>query len=113
MNVLAFAFWTQGWNLFRIPAVMAQQPAIPAVIRQGNRAVDALNALPTGAAGDKRREAAPIEQDHRLFIVLKPLADGLDQNPGKNRVPARLEELLPHVDDVHDGHWPAGDPIRH
>ena len=94
VDVLALAFWTNGRNFLCIAAIVAEQPAIAPVIRQRDRAIDTLDAFPAGTACDEGRETAAIQQDHRLFIVGETLANGLDENAGKDGVLASLQKFL-------------------
>ena len=96
-------------HLFGVAAVVAEQPAVALVIGQGERAVDALNALAAGAAGHEARKAAAVQQDDGLLAVLEALAERFQEFAGEGGLLAGLEELLPHVDQLHRGQGPGLD----
>ncbi len=81
-----------------IAAVVAVQPAV-AVQRQGDVALAAAAREPAGAAVERRRDAAPVEQQDRLAAVLGDPAE-----LGQERRGERIALLAPKVDDAHPRH---------
>src|SRR4030081_940827 len=69
INVLALALGTLRGDLFGVVAIVAQHTAVAAVEGEGQRAVDTVDALATGAAGDRARESTTVEQKHGLLAV--------------------------------------------
>src|SRR5688572_15240469 len=81
-------------------AVMAQHATVAAVVGKGDRAVDALHALATGAAGDEVRKAAAVMQHNYLLPRMEPRADRFDQTPRERGLLPRFEEFRAHVDQL-------------
>ena len=79
----------------RVPAVMAME-AFVAVQDECDVAVVAAKGLAAGPAMERRRDAAPIEQQDRLAAVLGDLAE-LAQQRGRQRVAG----LAAEIDDTH------------
>ena len=79
---------------------MAGEFLIAAMKGQRQRAVFAFDPLPTLAAGDEGGKPSPVEQHHDLFPGVQPLSDGPLQGPRKQILPAGLDELGPHINDL-------------
>src|SRR5437868_1970444 len=79
---------------------MAEQAAVAAMIGQRHRAVNALDALATGAARDKTGKAAAVEQHHGLLAAVQTLAQRFDQPARECGLLARFEKFLAHVDEL-------------
>src|SRR5258708_1006686 len=78
---------------------------------QGDGAIHALQALPTGAAGDEARKPAAIEQEHGLLAIFEALGYRGGERARKRRLLARLEKFLTHVDDLDHRHGPPLDSL--
>src|SRR5687768_17353755 len=77
LHVLASAFRADGRDLFGIVAVVAEHAPIAAVVGERDRAVHAGDTLSAGAARNKARESAAVQQQHNLLADLEALGHRL------------------------------------
>src|SRR3954447_10738371 len=78
----------------RVPAVVAAKGAV-SMEDQRDIAVGALPGVPTGAAGEMRRPAAPVDQEDRLAALPGNVAERLPRPRVK-----RPGDAAPHVYDL-------------
>ena len=75
VQVPAFAVRAFRGHRLRVVAIVAEQLSVTAVVREGDRAVSALDPLSALAAHHEGREAAPVQQQDHLLPLLETLPD--------------------------------------
>src|SRR5215216_3324137 len=94
-----------------VVAVMTNDDALAAVIRERNVAVGTLNRLAARAAENKTRITATVEQDDRLLPTLARLADRFQQLIGEHARFSVPHKHRPHIDDLRGRHRPRIDAL--
>ena len=91
---------------------MAAEHVFRAVIGHGNVALAAGHNVAAISAGNKRRKAAPVDEQNRLPAAFEAPIQPVDQRTGKHASVA-LFQLLAHIDDMHRRHRAVVDTPRH
>src|SRR5207245_2766412 len=79
-DVAAAAVVANGRHLTRVAAVMAHEAIDLSVLHQRNRTAKTLHRLSAVTTHDVCREAAAVQVEDRLLLVVESLGDGLDQS---------------------------------
>src|SRR2546428_13089394 len=80
-DVAAAAEVANGRPLTRVAAVMAHEAIDLSVLHQRNRTAKTLHRLSAVTTHDVCREAAAVQVEDRLLLVVESFGDGLDQSP--------------------------------
>ena len=113
VEMLAPALLATVRNTARIPAVVAEQPAPPAVERQRNAAIGALHCGTALTAQQKVSVAAPVSQQQHLPAGGQRFFNSFHQGARKQfRLPGFLK-LGPHVHQSHCRQRAISHPARH
>src|SRR5260370_32707476 len=110
--MLALALGTLRGDLFGVVAVVAEHAAVAPVEGEGQRAVDTVDALTAGAAGDRARESATVEEEHGLLAIFKTEGNGFEHSARKSSLLASLQKLDAHVDQLHGRHGTGFHAVR-
>ena len=111
LEILPGAVHARRRNPHRVVAVVAPRPPCRLVNRQRHAAVGTVERLAALAAEHARREAAAVEQHHRLLPPSEPLLDRRRERPADDHVGTGIRILLPHVDDRHGRHRAVEDAL--
>jgi len=94
-----------------VPADVAANPLVVAMVGQRDAAIRAMADVPAHVAKQRRRVAAPVEKKYRLLPGRQPPLDGGAEHGREDRALAAPAILLPHVHDAHERHFAVVDAI--